>query len=144
MGAVNYGSGEYINIGVDLREELDNDFQETLREAIENKLDDCFLQWFDVSIQPGYYDGFYIDISSKFDFITYLDKLEAQKEVTRLKQFLFWCIGMGLVQYFPGWCTGYSTDKESKQAILEAVRKMRKDINVAQTWIQYSRDHFGK
>ena len=44
----------------------------------------------------------------------------------------------GLVQYFPGWCTGYSTAKETRAAINAAIKEMRQEVQTTPTYRQYN------
>lgn len=66
-------------------------------------------------------------------------KKEAQKEITAIKNLLTECAGLGLVQCFPGWCTGYNDYKGTLAAIKAAVKEMRQEMRQAPTWSQYRR-----
>ena len=135
MGTINYGSNDYFNIGVNpnnywiedengenifLDYEMDEDYQ-----AIEKLLNYYNFNYFEVTIQPGYYEGFYIDISFDYLWVDYWEKPEILKELTQLKNFLISCVYNGLVEYYPGWCMGYSDTKETIQAIKDKIRELK-------------------
>lgn len=108
---------------------------------IKTALEKYNFWYFHIVIKPGYYEGFTIDIENNFPvaYDSYIDKREAQKEITQLKAFLIECAGMGLVECFPGWCTGYSDYTETIKAINEAVKEMREEVKTIPTWAQYER-----
>lgn len=148
MGTINYGTSDYITIGYNLNwddsefetwEEMENEKQLDIEDmytnirAILNKYDFTFYH---VTIEPGYYEGFYIDIENNFPYCydSREDKRAAQKEVTELKAFLIECVNTGLVQVWPGWCTSYKTHNESIEAIKTAIKEMRAEIKSIPTW----------
>lgn len=177
MGTINYGTSDYITMGIKPMSayELvnDPDFIEGLREmASENNLDfdsldiyqeaegyitECYkcdyeniktirdkysLYYYHIVIREGYYDGFYLDIEDNFGicYDNYQDKREAQKEVTEIKEMLTEMAGCGLVQVYPGWCTGYEDYNGTIKGIKEAVKEMRADIRSTPTWRQYEKE----
>lgn len=148
MGTINYGTSDYITIGYNLNwndsdfetwEEMENekqlDIEDTYNniQAILNKYDFTFYH---VTIEPGYYEGFCINIKNNFPYCydSREDKRAAQKEVTELKAFLIECVNTGLVQVWPGWCTSYKTHNESIEAIKTAIKEMRAEIKSISTW----------
>lgn len=143
MGAVNYYTSDYITLGASDYSEMEPD---EAREAyacdMENALHIIGRQgfyYFHVNIKPGYYEGFTIDIENNFPvaFDFWQEKREAQKEITRLRRCLDELAGVGLVQCFPGWCTGYSDYNGTLQGIRQAVREMRQEVRATPTWAQY-------
>lgn len=171
MGAVNYFTSSYITMGLkpydtddftgdrDFMEELQREVDEyggTLEESLNSYIQSCYeddytnietelakhgFYYFHVTIKPGYYEGFTLDIENNFPvaFDWWQEKRDAQKEITELKQFLVACAGMGLVACAPGWCTGYSDYKQTLQKINEAVKEMREEVKNTPTWLQYNR-----
>lgn len=150
MGAINYGSNNYINLGVNvdcLRDVYGYEYEDFyteidfLYEEITTILDKYNFHYFHITIKSGYYEGFYIDIENNFSicFDDYTEKKEAQKEITQLKHFLNECANNGLVQYFPGWCTSYGDYASTKKAINEAIKTMREEVNSTPTWMQYNK-----
>ena len=141
MGAINYGSSDYVSIGLDVREEIDPDEMEFLYDEITNILDRYDFYYYHVVIKSGYHEGFYIDIENNFPvaFDDWEEKQDVQKEITELKQFLIDCARLGMVQYSPGWCTGYSDYKGTIAAIKDAVKEMRTETKQTPTWAQYER-----
>ena len=108
-------------------------------ENIKNELDKYDFVYYHVNIEPGYYDGFTIDIENNFGvaYDDWTDRAEAQKEITQIKQLLTDCAGMGMVECAPGWCTGYSDYKETLKAIESAIKYMRAEVKTIPTWRQY-------
>lgn len=150
MGAINYGTSDYITIGYNCNldydeadfnspEEMENcrfwDMDES-REEIETILQKYDFYYYHVVIKPGYYEGFYIDIENNFGYCydDYTDKKEAQKEITQIKLFLLECVNAGLCEVFPGWCTSYKDYKTSVQAIKEAIKEIREDARTIPTY----------
>ena len=139
MGAVNYKTGDYITIGLNLNRVNDTEYYYNIASAV---IDKYSFYYFNVAIEPGYYDGFIVQIENNFPvaFDWYQEKNDAQKEITQLKKCLLeLCKKAGLVEVFPGWCTGYSTEAETRQAIKKAVQEMRSDVQSVPTWALYNR-----
>lgn len=108
---------------------------------IATELNKYYFYYFHVTIEPGYYEGFSINIENNFPicFDAYWEKRDAQKEITTIKQFLIDCAGCGMVECSPGWCTGYSNYKDTLKAINEAIKEMREEVKATPTWVQYQR-----
>lgn len=166
MGAINYKTSKYITLAIEpydisdftsddvFMRELNNEVEEyggTVDESIEAYINSLYeedysnaeceleklnVQYFNVSIQNGYYDGFSIDIDPNFldDFNSWEEKRDAQKEVTKIKEFLINCANMGFVACYPHWCTTYLSREETIKEIAEAVKEMRADIKKTPTW----------
>lgn len=169
MGTINHKTSDYItmaNYPVDFADlENDADFMDCIREGIEEyggtieeaivdyirtcEEDDLInvegilgkfdFYYFHVWIEPGYYEGFSIQIENNFPiyFDCWEDKRYAQKEITQIKAFLLECADCGIVQCFPGWCTGYANRVETIKGIKEAVWAMREEVKATPTWLQY-------
>lgn len=104
----------------------------------ENALNKYVFSFFDVRIVPGYYEGFSIQIDTVYNYYDdWKEKREALKEATQLKKFLLECVGNGLVQCFPGWCTAYASPEKTRRAILEAVAEIKREIKAEKTFRQY-------
>lgn len=140
MGAINYGTSDYISIGLNVSGDFDEWAQEQARDDIAAIMGEYSFYYFHIVLKSGYYEGFYIDI--EYNFPVYFDdcteKRDAQKEITEIKRFLLDCTAAGLVQYFPGWCTGYSTAKETRAAINAAIKEMRQEVQTTPTYRQYN------
>jgi len=92
---------------------------------------------FTISIEPGYYEGFYINI--KLDvwyFDDYTEKMKAQKEVTKIRAFLEEAAGMGFVECSPGWCTTFYDYNATMDGIADAIKEMRLDVKDTPTYYQ--------
>lgn len=171
MGAVNYFTSDYITMGLvpysaydleqdtefmrELREEV-KEYGGTVDEALDSYISDCYdndqmnienelekhsFRYFHITIKPGYYEGFTLDIENNYPvaFDGYEDRREALKEITEIKQFLTDCAGLGLVKCSPGWCTGYADYNGTIAAIGEAVKAMRDEVKATPTWRQYNK-----
>ena len=155
MGTINHKTSDYITLAspdydyMDLTNDngiIDYDaIQDCIdadRENVKWLLDNKYsFYYYHVTIEPGYYDGFSIQIENNFPlcYDWYEEKLEAQKEITQIKNFLIDCANVGIVQCFPGWCTGYSNYAETIAGIKEAIKEMREEVKAIPTWTQYNR-----
>lgn len=149
MGAINYGTSKYITIGLKPydyddymteTEEIDYELMQmdydTDRENIEYIIDKYNFNFFNVSIEYGYYEGFYLDINTDFDFYNWEDKADALKEATQLKNMLIECCGCGLCAVHTGWCTGYENYKDSIDSVKAAISEIKDDIKKTKTFLQ--------
>lgn len=171
MGAINYFTSDYITMGLrpydscelekdsDFMEEISRECEEyggTIENAIADYIQDCYscdyeniktelekhnFYYYHIAIEPGYYEGFTLDIENNFPIALdgWEDRKAAHKEITEIKQFLIDCTGLGLVQCSPGWCTGYSDYKSTIKAIKAAIKEMREELQTIPTWTQYER-----
>lgn len=154
MGAVNYFTSDYITMGLrpydidDFTDENNNiDYDEINycyeadRKNIETELAKHNFYYYHITIKPGYYEGFTLDIENNFPVALdgYEDRRHANKEITEIKQFLIECAGLGLVKCSPGWCTGYADYNGTIKAIKEAIKEMRLELSTIPTWLQYNR-----
>lgn len=154
MGAVNYFTSDYITLGLrpydtdDFTDENNNiDYDEinycyeSDYENIKCELEKHYFYYYHVTIKPGYYEGFTLNIENNFPVAldSWEDRRDANKEITEIKQFLIACAGLGLVKCSPGWCTGYSDYNGTIQAIKAAIKEMRSELKTIPTWLQYER-----
>ena len=68
MGAVNYGSSDYISIGLNVSRDFEEWEIEEIENDIETLLNEYNFYYFHVVIKPGYYEGFYIDIENNYGY----------------------------------------------------------------------------
>ncbi len=153
MGAVNYGTSDYITMAYNCNTEYapddfwndENEQREFeisfLHDEVKAELEKHSFYYYHIAIKPGYYEGFYIDIENNFPVAldSWQDRRDANKEITEIKQFLIACAGLGLVECSPGWCTGYSDYNGTITAITAAVKEMRDELRTIPTWTQYNR-----
>ena len=50
--------------------------------------------------------------------------VEVRSEITYLNTMLQLLVNAGCVEYWPGWCTGYSTAAETRKAIIANVERL--------------------
>ena len=154
MGAVNYFTSDYITLGLrpydtdDFTDENNNiDYDEINYcyecdyENIKHELEKHDFHYYHITIKPGYYEGFTLDIENNYPVALdgWEDRRDANKEITEIKQFLIACAGLGLVKCSPGWCTGYSDYNGTIQAIKAVIKEMRSELKTIPTWLQYER-----
>ena len=146
MGTINYKTSEFITIGYDCRnidydDEYYYEFISDCYDQARYALDKYSFYYFNVAIEPGYYEGFSINIEFEYTcFDDYEEKKCAQKEITQIKKFLLDCIeDCDCVAVYPGWCTGYDDYKETLQELDAAVREMRDVVKNTPTWRTYSK-----
>lgn len=161
LGVKPYETDDFINDSDFLdfiRDEwnVDTENENELINAVYEEISDCYecdreninailckysFYYFHVAIKAGYYEGFTLDIENNFGvcYDTYLDRFEAQKEVTKLKAFLIECAGCGLVSVGPGWVTTYGDYNSTLQDINKAIKQIRLEVKNIPTWNQYRR-----
>lgn len=147
MGTINYNTSDFVTIGyncnnIDYDDEFYNDFIQDYYDQIDYLLKKQHFYYFHVKLEPGYYEGFSIDIEFNFSvcFDDYFDKQNAQKEITQLKKFLLQCINdFECCVVHPGWCTGHEDYSNSVLKLNTAIKEMRQTIKNTPTWIQYNK-----
>ena len=145
MGTINYKTSDYITIGyncnyIDYDDEFYHDIISDYYEQIKYTLEKESFYYFHVTLEPGYYEGFSIDIENNFSvcFDNYEDKLLAQKEITCIKAFLTQCINdFECCVVHPGWCTGYEDYKNSLKTLNAAIKEMRTEAKQTPTYYKY-------
>lgn len=134
MGAVNYGTSDYITIGFNLS--LFTDSDEATAASVDYyahvaaAIDNLTNEYFSVDICEGYYEGFYITITPDLyipDHEARQDAIAAAYHVcSLLKYAIRECC---CCKVSPGWCTGYATETESIEAINIVYADMLMDIS---------------
>jgi hypothetical protein len=143
MGAINYGSSDYITIGYNLSNADYED--EYYYECILDDFDqvkyilekDYSFYYFNVKLKSGYYEGFYLDIEFNFKYCldSYIDRSEAQKEITQIKKFLLYCIdNFNCCSVWPGWCPSYLDRKNTLEELSAAIQEMREEVKNTPVW----------
>lgn len=155
MGAINYYTSNYVTLGYNLSNDYTDEF-ETFEEAQEqlnldiewaaDEIERIFKKYnfyyYNITIEPGYYEGFSIDIENNFPlcFDDYYSKNEVQKEITQIKKFLLECLDYDLCVVHPGWCTSYLDYNDSIKEIKNAISEMRLEVKTIPTWYQYQKE----
>ena len=129
MGAINYGTSTYLcNIGYNLNNDV-ADYEEALDDQrwtakeVEDYLNNICLYYYDIKIIHGYYDGFYLDIRGDY-YADDEDKQERVEELHKIGRALIHLTNScGLVNYMPGWSTGYATIGDTIRIIKNEVKK---------------------
>lgn len=143
MGTINYKTSEYITIGYNLNNidyenyEDDQFFIEDAFQNVKILLEQQHFYYWHLTLEPGYYEGFSIDIEYNFPycFDNYIEKREALKECTQIREFLKQCINnFECCVIFPGWCTTYHNYKESMHRLNIAINEMRNEVRHTPTY----------
>lgn len=172
MGAINYRTSDYITLAVkpcDVEDfKQDHDFMQFAQDQIDEcggSLEDCINDqiqicyendleniqailakydffYYHITIEPGYYEGFSLEIENNFPtaYDNWEDKRDAQKEITQVKKCLIECANVGLVVCIPGWCTAYYDRENTIKAIGDTIKNMRAEAKETPTWAWYNRD----
>lgn len=141
MGTINYKTSDFITLGYDLssvdyEEEFYHDFIDDDFYQIEELLKQQYFYYYHITLEPGYYEGFTINIENNFPycFNDYSEKQEAQKEVTQIKNFLIYIVdNFNICAVRPGWGTAYLNYKETISKIKEAAKEMKNEIKTTPT-----------
>ena len=162
MGTVNYRTSDIITLGLnpyDPRDfENDPDFMEEAQRQIDeygDDIDDIIYSvisdyteddrsraedvisnyqsdFFTVSIEPGYYEGFSIDIRNNLpgEFYDDEEREEALNDAYQLRELLITLVNdVCLVQVYPGWVTTYIDPAHSLTNVKKAMREVIAEIN---------------
>ena len=133
MGTINYKTSDFVTLGyytnnIDYEEEFYSDDIQLEFDEIKKLLEKECFNYFHITLEPGYYEGFSIDIEYNFSYCldNYFEKLEALKEITRIKKFLFYIVdNFNVCACFPGWVTGWADYKKTISEISAAIEEMR-------------------
>ena len=136
MGTINYKTSDFITLGYNTNNiDYDDQFYDDLRtdeyDEIKFLLNKQDFYYFNVKLEPGYYEGFTIDIEHNFSYCydNYYEKLQALKEITRIKQFLLYIINnFNINVVYPGWCTGYGDYKKTISEINNSIIEMKNSV----------------
>ena len=136
MGAINYKTSDFITLGYNTNNiDYDDDFYYELindeHDGINAIIKDAGFYYFHITIEPGYYEGFTIDIEHNFSYCydNYYEKLQALKEVTQIKNFLLYIVNnFNINAVYPGWCTSYADYKKTIEEINAAIIEMKYNV----------------
>lgn len=142
MGTINYKTSDYITLGynthnIDYADEFYSDDIQFEFDEITALLKNEFFNYFHITLKPGYYEGFTIDIEYNFGYALddYREKLQALKEITRIKNFLFYIVdNFNINVVYPGWCTSYGNYKKTISEINDAIKNMRASVKQTPTY----------
>lgn len=142
MGAINYKTSDYITLGynthnIDYDDEFYSDDILDEYEEIEKILKNEYFYYFHITLEPGYYDGFTIDIENNFNicFDNYNEKLQVLKEITQIKKILIYIVdNFNINVVYPGWRTSYGDYKKTISEINAAIKKMKSEVKTTPTY----------
>lgn len=162
MGTVNYKTSDIITLGLRPYDpsdfELDPDFMEEARRQSDeygDEIDDIIRQtiadyteddrqtaagivskyrfdFFQVSIEPGYYEGFSVYISNNLpdEYWDADEREQALTDAANLGDMLEELVNDAcLDECWPGWCTSYQDPAHSLTDVRKAIRGLIYDIN---------------
>ena len=142
MGTINYNTSDYITLGyncsdINYEDEFYYDNINCEYDEIAALLRNEFFYYFHITLEPGYYEGFIIDIENNFSLFyeDYSGKLEALKEITRIKNFLLYIVNnFNISVVYPGWCTSYGDNKKTVLEIKNAIKEMKYTVKDTPTF----------
>ena len=142
MGAINYNTSDFITIGyncnnIDYEDEYYHEIITDYYDQTVQARARYYFCYFHVTVEPGYYDGFYIDIESNYHYFynDYEEKRLALKEITQIRKFLYECVSdYECCAVSPGWCTTYYDYTDTLKKIDGAIMEMRKTVKATPTW----------
>lgn len=142
MGTINYKTSDFITIGyncdnIDYEDEFYSDIIQDYYDQTVYTRARYYFYYFHVSVEPGYYEGFHIDIEHNFNYCydSHEEKRAALKEITQIKKFLLECINdFECVAVYPGWCTGYADYNKTLKELNAAIKEMRETVKNTPTW----------
>lgn len=149
MGAINYKTSDYITLGYldisqqDFDEEYnENDYylyEEDDFTQIKYLLEKQHFYYFRITLEPGYYSGFSLDIENNFSYCydDYTQKKEALKELKQIKKFLNYIVdNFNIAACSPGWCTTFYNYNDTITKICGAIQAMQDEIKNTPTYYQ--------
>ena len=133
MGTINYGTSEFVTVGApDYNGNAEA--YNTLEDWVNEKLSQYSFKYYDLNIEYGYYEGFYIDIR-KNDSFYFLDADDAKKtapiirnEIDSVINALKELCELGCCVVHPGWNTAYLNLEDSIKEIESAKYMMISDL----------------
>ena len=136
MGAINYKTSDFITLGyntniIDYDDDLFHVLIEDEYNGISAILKETNFYYFHIKLEPGYYEGFTLDIEHNFSYCynNYYEKLEALKEITQIKNFLLYIVNnFNINAVYPSWCTAYADYKETINEINAAIKEMKTTV----------------
>lgn len=142
MGAINYYTSDYITLGYNTNNiDYDDEFYyENINDEyneISDILKNEYFCYFNVTLKPGYYEGFTVNIENNYSycFDDYAEKLEAQKEIIRIKKFLIYIVdNYNISEVYPGWCTTYEEYYTTIKDISAAIKEMKNEVKNTPTY----------
>lgn len=142
MGTINYKTSNYITLGycnnnINYEDEFYYEDIEYEFEEINAILKDAAFYYFNIKLEPGYYEGFSIDIENNFSYCldSYIEKLEALKEITQIKKLLLYIVNnFNVCAVYPGWCTGYADHEKTISEINDAIKEMKNEVKTTPTY----------
>lgn len=142
MGTINYKTSDFITLGYNTNDiDYDDEFYDELindeYDEIKYLLNKQDFYYFHVTLEPGYYEGFTIDIEHNFSYCydNYYEKLQALKEITRIKEFLLYIVNnFNINVVYPGWCTSYGNYKKTISEINNSIIEMKNSVKLTPTY----------
>lgn len=129
MGAVNFGTSEVITLGlVPYENESDDTSYEDDFANVCGIINNYDFRFFTVSLKPGYYESFYLDIDYNLGDLEDFEEEEINAEIDSLKRCLENCAAVDMQACKPGWVTTWFTYKDTIDMIEAAIADLRNSI----------------
>ena len=142
MGAINYKTSDFITLGyntnnIEYEDPYYNELINDEYDEIKLLLNKERFYYFNITLEPGYYEGFTLDIEHNFSYFydNYDEKKQALKEVKQIKDFLLYIVNNFTINaVYPGWCTGYADYKQTIKEINDAIEEMKNAVKNTPTF----------
>lgn len=145
MGAINFGtltskSRLALVSTVEADEEDENIYENIYEwdyEEIKTEIEKNNFYYFNLFIDYGYYDGFYLRLAednTKWIYNNSQEKAEAIKELTQIKKILTNFVKDGFLRgCYPGWCTTYTTQSQTIKELKAIIKELKEEIKTSYT-----------
>lgn len=145
MGAINFGTLTIksrlalVNI-VETDEEDENNYNDVYYydyEEIRQEIEKHNFYYFNLLIDSGYYEGFYLRITeenTKWIYDNSKEKAEAIKELTQIKKILIDFIKNNYLKgCYPSWCTTYTTQSQTIKELKTTIKELKEEVKASYT-----------
>ena len=132
MGAINFNSLIKSNrLALVNDEEYDFDFNFNYEE-VKNKLNNYNFYYFDIKIEAGYYEGFYLKLEEKNTKNIYKnteEKNEVLKELTQIKKLLIDLVKNNFLNgIYPSWINTNLTTTQTIEEIKNIIKILKNEV----------------
>lgn len=155
MGTINFGTltnkSRFALVNIVEADEEDeniyNDYYSFDYEEIKAELGKHRFYYFNLFVDFGYYDGFYLRIAeenTKYIYQNSKEKAEAVKELTQIKKILTNFVKDGFLKgCYPGWVTTYTTQSQTVKELNSIIKELKEEIKESYTEATATRQNKG-
>lgn len=143
MGAINFGrlinknNLALVNEPESQEEQEEQDFFNYELEEVEEELKNHEFYYFNIAIEFGYYEGFYLKLkedSTKLIYENTQEKKEVLKELTKIKNILIKFVNDGLLWgCYPSWLYNRLDTSQTIKEIKELIKQLKEEVKSSYT-----------